>query len=191
MPVATASLEAYGRMKSVKPKEHPVYKFLRTFGTSTAGYSNRQIAAIMGKPINTITPRIFELRQAGVVVLAGKRKDLFSGVEVSHWRIASEAEESTFKGLKDQAIVDEFKAIREQASEPRTWERLADIPEGVVVQENGTKFEGFGWFWIRRAGDEFGYRSASKLDNSFSAFTALVGEERNYGPVVEIIEVTA
>jgi hypothetical protein len=93
MPVATASREAYGRMSSVSPKDHPVYKFLKSAGAGSDGYSNRQIALIMRRPINTITPRIFELREAGVVVLAGRRVDPYSGVTVSCWRIATEAEE--------------------------------------------------------------------------------------------------
>jgi hypothetical protein len=169
MAVAQASVEAYGRMSSVKPKEHPVYKLLKTFGAGSDGYSNRQIAAIMQRPINTITPRVFELRQAGVVVLAGKRKDLYSGIEVSHWRIASEEEENNLKGLKEPAA--------------RVWTHLADIPEGVVVCEQ----DRFGWLWLRRGGGEFGFRDPNDPeDTTFGGWGLLGIQETFYGPVTEV-----
>lgn len=180
MSVATASREAYGRMKSVPAKEHPVYKFLKTFGVQTEGYSNRQIAAIMGRPINTITPRIFELRQAGVVVLAGKRKDLYSGVTVSHWRIASFEEEQAYLAHNTvPAIPDEdIEAL------PRTWLHLADIPEGVEVQEVNAASPG--WHWIRRPNGEFGFRM-HRNDSTFGAFAPLQGDEGFYGPMQEVL----
>jgi transposase len=148
-------------MRSVKPKEHPVYKFLKTFGTGTAGYSNRQIAAIMGRPINTITPRIFELRQAGVVVLAGKRKDTYSGIEVSHWRIATEAEENALNA-------------------PEVWTHLADIPVGVEVVETTGEW---GWHWIRRDGGLF---ASSSNGSEWSGSQPLIGKEYFVGPVAEV-----
>lgn len=176
MPVATASKEAYGRMRSVPPKEHPVYKFLKTFGTETAGYSNRQIAAIMGRPINTITPRIFELRQAGVVVLAGKRKDLYSGIEVSHWRIATEAEEASFKRM---TTVPPLPA-------PRVWERLSDVPAGITVEE--TAGDWIGSYWER---DARGYVRMQSEQNrawgSWSSFQLMSRYEAELGPVTEVI----
>ena len=39
MPVAQASREAFGRLRSTSPKEHPVYKFLKSAGTGSAGYT--------------------------------------------------------------------------------------------------------------------------------------------------------
>lgn len=163
MSVAEASKQAYGRLRTVSPKEHPVYKFLKTFGTQSAGYSNRQIAAILGKPINTITPRVFELRQAGVVVLAGKRKDLYSGIEVSHWRIASEAEEAASR-------------------EPRTFATLADVPEGVTALETGP---GVSWYWKHVGGGKF---SSSSTGESWSAPAPLTACERTYGPAMKVVE---
>lgn len=162
MPVATASREAYGRMRTVKPKEHPVYKFLKTFGTGTAGYSNRQIALIMKRPINTITPRIFELRQAGVVVLAGKRKDTYSGIEVSHWRIATEAEEAAYKGV------------------PRTWDTLAEVPAGVTVSEDN--YEGV--LWRNTDGD---FTMGNATTGGWSGGYPLSVVESTYGPVTEVL----
>lgn len=162
MPVQSSSKEAYGRMRSIAPKEHPVYKFLKTFGTQTEGYSNRQIAAIMGRPINTITPRIFELRNAGVVVLAGKRKDLYSGVTVMHWRIASEIEERRLQG------------------KPLTWTHLGDLPIGVEAIEEGTN-----WIWIRREDGQFGYKFGER--DTFGGWGVLGGEEAFYGPMTEVL----
>jgi hypothetical protein len=179
MSVATASKEAYGRMRSVPPKEHPVYKFLKTFGTGTAGYSNRQIAAIMGRPINTITPRIFELREAGVVVLAGKRKDTYSGIEVSHWRIATAAEEAAYKAFTTPPVLTD----EEIAKLPRTWLHLADIPEGVIVKET----TGAGWHWLRRANGDFGHRTANVEDTTFGGWLPLGRQEHFYGPMVEVL----
>jgi hypothetical protein len=179
MPVAQASKEAYGRMKSVGPKEHPVYKLLKTFGAGSDGYSNRQIAAIMGKPINTITPRVFELRQAGVVVLAGKRKDLYSGVEVSHWRIASEAEEQAFREPSSAREI-LTKGVDESGSQPREWLHLADIPEGVVVQERGD------WSWLWRRLPDGRYVSSASQGKKWSTPGHLEAKEPFYGPVTEV-----
>lgn len=174
MSVAQASRQAYGRMKSVDDaKDHPVYKFLKTFGTGTDGYSNRQIAAIMGKPINTITPRIFELREAGVVVLAGKRKDLYSGIEVSHWRIATEAEEKAWKFLK--AVGAEPRGLQ-----PRVWTHLADIPEGVMVRETSHAT----WWWVRLPGL---FKSSASAGKFWSTPRALTEGESFYGPVTEVL----
>jgi hypothetical protein len=153
-------------MKSVPAKEHPVYKFLKTFGTQTEGYSNRQIAAIMGRPINTVTPRIFELRAAGVVVLAGKRKDLYSGVTVSHWRIASEVEEAALK-----------------APTPRVVDTLENIPDGMWLALGGPRDMKL---LISARG---GYTSFSWNDgknwSSFQGYFA--NEDKMYGPFQEVL----
>lgn len=167
MGVATASKEAYGRMRTVDAKEHPVYKFLKSAGVGSDGYSNRQIAAIMGRPINTITPRVFELRGAGVVVLAGKRKDLYSGIEVSHWRIATEAEEASFKRMT---------TIPELA--PRTWLHLYEVPDGATVVElDGTR-------WINEGGK---FKMSSHNGIGWSSPIPLSGSEKFYGPVTEVV----
>lgn len=174
MSVATASKEAYGRMRSAPPKEHPVYKFLKSAGAGSPGYNNRQISLIMKRPINTITPRIFELRAAGVVVLAGKRKDLYSGIEVSHWRIATEAEEQAFKHPAE---------AREILTGPRTWMHLADIPEGVIVKETTRA----GWHWLRRGGGQFGFTDSQMVDKTFGGWAELQGNEAFYGPMTEVL----
>ena len=60
------SLQAY--FNEVKPKlnqkQHEVYRAFEEYGPCT----NKQLAEITGKPVNTITPRVLELRTKGFLV---------------------------------------------------------------------------------------------------------------------------
>jgi predicted ArsR family transcriptional regulator len=64
--VQQTSLQAY--FNEVKPKlnqkQHEVYRAFEEYGPCT----NKQLAEITGKPVNTITPRVLELRTKGFLV---------------------------------------------------------------------------------------------------------------------------
>ena len=53
------------------PRRKEVYEALQKLGRATA----KQIAAKLEVPINEITPRILELRKAGLVIKDGETKD--------------------------------------------------------------------------------------------------------------------
>lgn len=81
---------AFGDMQQViARKQAEVLRVLRAAGAASAGYNNRQLASILGWPINTVTPRVLELREQGKVVLAEKRPDNMTGRTVMHWRVAA------------------------------------------------------------------------------------------------------
>lgn len=61
-------------------------EILRVFRASGA-WSNRQISSITGIPINAVTPRVLELRQAGKLVHAGYTVDTLSGITVKTWKV--------------------------------------------------------------------------------------------------------
>jgi hypothetical protein len=69
-------------------RQSSIYKFLKSAGRGSAGYSNRQIAEILKWPINVVTPRVLELRELGYVELAGRRADHRSGISVMHWKVS-------------------------------------------------------------------------------------------------------
>ena len=75
--IQITSLEAYA--KQVHPnlgsRQALVLQYLRSAGAHT----NAEISQALDKPINTITPRIKELRTQGLVLAAGKRKCTVTG----------------------------------------------------------------------------------------------------------------
>jgi hypothetical protein len=79
--------EAY---EAVKPKrltkQEIVWRMLRHEGDAT----DRELAARLGWPINTITPRRGELVAAGRVVAVRETKDQGTGVRVVVWRAVTE-----------------------------------------------------------------------------------------------------
>lgn len=89
MSYSSTSAAGYAAVQStLAQRQQEVLTFLKSAGHGSAGYSNRQIAQILGRPINAITPRVLELRQDGFVELAGYRKDAISGVTVKAWKIS-------------------------------------------------------------------------------------------------------
>jgi hypothetical protein len=50
-------------------------------------FTNSELAAFLNWPINTITPRVKELREIGLVELAGRRRCRVTGMEVNAWRV--------------------------------------------------------------------------------------------------------
>ena len=49
--------------------------------------SNREISSILGLPINSVTPRVKELRDLGFVVCCDIKKDEVTNRNVMCWRI--------------------------------------------------------------------------------------------------------
>ena len=49
--------------------------------------TNSEIGSILGRPINTITPRVFELREAGLVMESRKRTCGITGRNAIAWKV--------------------------------------------------------------------------------------------------------
>jgi DNA-binding MarR family transcriptional regulator len=75
------SLQAY--LTDVRPKlnqkQHEVYRALEEYGPCT----NRQLAEYMDRPINTITPRVLELREKRRIYEIYKAED--NGRKAIYW----------------------------------------------------------------------------------------------------------
>jgi hypothetical protein len=78
------SLEAYA--KEVHPTLHPRQALVLQYLQSAGPHTNCEISAALQKPINTITPRIKELRTQGLVLPAGKRQCTITGRTAWAWR---------------------------------------------------------------------------------------------------------
>lgn len=64
-------------------KQHEVYKvFARSFQPLT----NMEAAALLGWSINRVTPRVLELREAGVLTFAEQRKCRVTGNTAMAWK---------------------------------------------------------------------------------------------------------
>jgi len=67
--VVDTSLEAY---LQIKPHLHPIqmeiYNFMRN--NSDRDFTNKQLAYELRRPINTVTPRVLELRNLGLIVFS-------------------------------------------------------------------------------------------------------------------------
>ena len=50
------------------------------------GVSNHDISRILCRPINTVTPRVNELRKMGIVVFSHYKVDDVSGMRVMCWK---------------------------------------------------------------------------------------------------------
>lgn len=84
MVVSDTSLLAYmAESYSFSHKQSIVYAFLRGFGPKT----NSEIAKGLGWPINTVTPRVKELRTIGIVVDGGIRACGITGRNAHVWRV--------------------------------------------------------------------------------------------------------
>lgn len=79
------SLDAF---QSIKPelgsRQKVVFDVICHLGTPT----NTEISNYLGIPINSITPRVNELRKKGLVRDAGKRECRITGSLVHCWRVA-------------------------------------------------------------------------------------------------------
>ena len=78
------SLDSFSSIKpTLGSRQKAVFDVLSYLDRAT----NSEIAKYMGLPINTITPRVNELRKKGLVRDAGKRICKVTGSQVHAWRI--------------------------------------------------------------------------------------------------------
>lgn len=85
MTVQQTSKQAY--WNEVQPtlgeRHHQVLKALKT----RTDFSNNELAHFLNLPINSITPRVKELREKGLVKMIGTRKCKVSGRTVIVWSV--------------------------------------------------------------------------------------------------------
>jgi DNA-binding MarR family transcriptional regulator len=85
--VQQTSIESYLSLhpKELGARQMAVLLCLKTHGA----VCNREISSVLGKPINTITPRIKELRDMGLVERADLGYDSETRRHVILWRVVS------------------------------------------------------------------------------------------------------
>jgi hypothetical protein len=67
--IVDTSLEAYLQIKPhLYPIQMEIYNFMRS--NSDRDFTNKQLAYELRRPINTVTPRVLELRQMGLIVFS-------------------------------------------------------------------------------------------------------------------------
>ena len=77
------SLDAWKSIKDdLMPRQKMVFKALQEIGEA----SNKQISQVLGWPINTITPRVLELRRMGLVDFSREQIDLKTNRTEIVWR---------------------------------------------------------------------------------------------------------
>lgn len=84
--INSTSLLAYNSIRGVivGNKQKEVYMAIERLGEA----NNKDIARLLGKEINTITPRVVELRSMGLVIWAGDARDPRTGRKTSYWKIS-------------------------------------------------------------------------------------------------------
>jgi DNA-binding MarR family transcriptional regulator len=76
------SYEALIRDRSLGDRQKAVLLCLREEGPA----NNRLLAFRLNKPINTVTPRVLELRERGLVAEAFRQRDQATGMTTIFWR---------------------------------------------------------------------------------------------------------
>ena len=80
--IQPTSLEAYHVLKpKLGSMQNLVYNFLQLHPNS----SNHDISHALMKPINSITPRVKELRDKGLVIMNGYKIDEITNKRVIRW----------------------------------------------------------------------------------------------------------
>ncbi len=83
MGVVQTSRSAYGEIReALGPRQ---LKVLEVIERCPEGITNNEVAHELHWPINCVTPRVFELRSAGLVALVGKRPDRWTGKTSCVW----------------------------------------------------------------------------------------------------------
>ena len=86
MPIATTSRMAYeGILPELADRQRMVLDYLREHDNDQ-GWTNSEMAFFLMMPINSVTPRVNELRQMGMVVFAIQRKCTQTGFTAKAWR---------------------------------------------------------------------------------------------------------
>ena len=85
MGVQETSKDAYHGevVPKLGAKQREVLSVLEKFEDMT----NKEISDYIGNPINTVTPRILELRKKGEVVLSQIRLDKTTGMKAMAWKL--------------------------------------------------------------------------------------------------------
>ena len=86
--IQETSLEAYLEVKPrLGEKQKEVYRLLKNATRVGFDMTNMEIAQALKWSINRVTPRVYELRQAGLVVLSQKRLCSVTGRRAMAWKI--------------------------------------------------------------------------------------------------------
>lgn len=98
MTVATTSLKAYREdvEGNLGERQELVYNAIKLYSTKGSDVTNSELAQVLNVPINTITPRVFELRQKGLVRQAQQRKCNVTGRTAIAWEITGEHQKTLF-----------------------------------------------------------------------------------------------
>jgi hypothetical protein len=97
MSVASTSLSAYDTIKpKIGKKQKIVYDAIDELGTA----SNEQLADYLNWPINTVTPRVCELRMLGMVGLEGFKKSK-SGMKVKAWGVRDNGDNALLRLIRE------------------------------------------------------------------------------------------
>lgn len=84
--IQSTSLEAYHILEPILgERQHLVFDTIK----QNPGISNHELSQFLGLEINSITPRVKELRDKGLVVCCGTKKDSSTGMNVMTWKIVS------------------------------------------------------------------------------------------------------
>ncbi len=86
MTVRDTSREAYADIQPLSDRQAAVLGLLKRSEPLT----NNEIADRLGWPINTVTPRVFELRARGEVREIGKRPCRITGRSAYQWGVAKD-----------------------------------------------------------------------------------------------------
>lgn len=89
MAVQETSRIAYAQdvFPTLGDRQHEVYEILKTAQSLT----NSEISVLLDKPINTITPRVFELRHLGLVKEDKKRFCSITGRTAIAWKLVGKS----------------------------------------------------------------------------------------------------
>jgi len=88
MTVQETSLEAYlGVKPRLGEKQKEVYRLLKNATRVGFDMTNMEIAQALKWSINRVTPRVYELREKGLVVLSQKRLCSVTGRRAMAWRV--------------------------------------------------------------------------------------------------------
>ena len=82
--IQETSLEAYSDIApELGTMQNMVYNVLKVYPDS----SNHDLSRILSKPINSVTPRVKELRDKGLVVCSGHKTDEITSKRVMTWKV--------------------------------------------------------------------------------------------------------
>lgn len=82
--IQDTSLDAYlGLLPELGSMQNMVFNLLKVYPDS----SNHDISRLLCKPINSITPRVKELRDKGLVFFSSYKVDSITGKRVMCWKV--------------------------------------------------------------------------------------------------------